>query len=339
MIFGNTIGGFDSRGVIGAGFDDGALDDYHDHFGALNPWMHMNMAMKPGDVGVSDQALDRRDLFKTEFYNDWMRPAGDLLTGAAMICQKSDEHLVGMALACPARHADTMLSPVHGLMQALSPHVTQVIDMSRAIGGESIATAGKIIDTSRHAMFLIARSGRVVHVNSPGTTLLRAGGDLAVSADGRLRSGNLALQNGLQRAVMALQCAQPRMLPAPIGFASARFGQCVMHCHPIQEDQMPGFPGNLWSDPVVGMVVVAGPAGLSDVADIGALARGLGATAAEAELAASLCRGVSVGRYADERGLSRHTVRNQVRAMLHKCGARNQADLVQRLLRLSSPFT
>jgi DNA-binding CsgD family transcriptional regulator len=53
-----------------------------------------------------------------------------------------------------------------------------------------------------------------------------------------------------------------------------------------------------------------------------------GLTSAEACLAISLCRGQTLGEIAQERGISIHTVRTQLRALLGKTRTERQADLV-----------
>lgn len=53
-----------------------------------------------------------------------------------------------------------------------------------------------------------------------------------------------------------------------------------------------------------------------------------GLTQAEALLAVALCRGTSLGEFAAERGISIHTARTQLRALLSKTRTERQADLV-----------
>jgi DNA-binding CsgD family transcriptional regulator len=58
------------------------------------------------------------------------------------------------------------------------------------------------------------------------------------------------------------------------------------------------------------------------------LERLLGLTQAEAQLAASLCEGLSVDAIAEKRGVSRNTARSQVQRVLEKAGVSRQAELV-----------
>jgi DNA-binding NarL/FixJ family response regulator len=54
----------------------------------------------------------------------------------------------------------------------------------------------------------------------------------------------------------------------------------------------------------------------------------LGLTRAEAEVALALAEGLTPGEIAEAREVSLHTVRNQIKAMMWKCGVRRQAELM-----------
>lgn len=65
----------------------------------------------------------------------------------------------------------------------------------------------------------------------------------------------------------------------------------------------------------------------------------LDAIAAEKKLTDALVNWQKLVDNADARQLSRHTVRNQMRAPLHKSGCRNQVDFVWLVISLSSQFS
>lgn len=56
-----------------------------------------------------------------------------------------------------------------------------------------------------------------------------------------------------------------------------------------------------------------------------------GLTASEAALALHIADGGDVGSYAEAKGITRNTVRNQLQAVFDKTGARRQAELVKLL--------
>lgn len=60
----------------------------------------------------------------------------------------------------------------------------------------------------------------------------------------------------------------------------------------------------------------------------------LGFTAAEVAVATGLAEGATIAEIADARGVSRLTVRDQVRRSMQKVAARRQSDLIRQVVEL-----
>ena len=336
-MFGHSIRTYESLGLIGAGWDPAELGRYHDHFGDLNPWMQMDVAMPVGMVGVSDQALPREDLFKTEFYNDWLRPQENIVAGSAMICYRTNDKFVAMVGACRARDTDKTLPDMVALLETLSPHITQSIAISSALQNGN-GCSMQHLEASRHGILLVHRSGRIGYVNTAAEHFLTSTSIASINPGNGLRSKDEGLQDYFNKAIRAMQNAEFSGLPKPVAITTSPFGPGLIHSHIFPECAEHDFPGSAWSDPVAGAFVIAGALGLEPSPSCADIARGFGATPAEARIAQALMDGFSLYEYADANDLSRHTVRNQMRALLHKTGARNQADLIRLMYSLSSPF-
>ncbi|MEM7429520.1 MAG: helix-turn-helix transcriptional regulator [Pseudomonadota bacterium] len=336
-IFGHSVDTAESLGFISAGWCENALGEYHAYYGALNPWMHMNLALKPGMVGVSDDALPREELFKTEFYNDWLRHQEGIVAGPAMLCYRTSRKLVAMVAACRARAVDEKLPHMVSLLEALSPHVTQAIRISGVLsaGGGYSPDA---LEASRHAIITVRESGRVAGLNAAASRVLRETPFLKVGIDETLRSSVEDVQGFIARASRAMAGEAFDADMGPVPFHTSSFGRCLLHAHIFPERAELEFPDAVWCDRVAGCFVITGPFGLDQADTVSILIVGFGATPAEARLGLALCGGRTLYEYADAAALSRHTVRNQMRVLLEKTGARNQADFVRRVLRLASPF-
>jgi DNA-binding CsgD family transcriptional regulator len=337
QLFGHSMRTHESIGSIGAGIAPESQITYRDYFGGMNPWMHMNLEMAAGEVGVSDQALDRQDLFQTEFYNDWLRPQDNVVAGAGMVCYRSAQRFAMIAITCRKRIVDDSLPVAEKVLAALSPHLRRSIEMSGALmngGGRSM----QHLQASRHGVILVHNSGRAGFANAAATRFLDETCALSVGYDGRLTGLDAAMQSHLDRSVRAMQDKAYDTPFSPLTFRTAAFGTCVLHAHPFPESCEHDFPEAVWSDPVVGCYVIAGRLGIDAGSDVASLARALGATPAEAHLAQALMDGHTLNDYADAKQLSRHTVRNQMRALLSKTGMSSQMDFVRHLHQLSSPF-
>lgn len=63
--------------MVALGWEDGVLDAYARHYGAINPWVPSRLNI-PSMVTVrSDRHIGLRELQKTEFYSDWLKPIGE----------------------------------------------------------------------------------------------------------------------------------------------------------------------------------------------------------------------------------------------------------------------
>ena len=336
LLFGHDIAQRDSLGIIASGVQQEALDVYHEYYADLNPWMHMNMVMPAGFVGISDQALPREELFKTEFYNDWLRHQEDVVAGPALMCYRTEERFVAMAAACRSRHADTSVSANQALFESLSPHMLQVVNLSYALSGNE--KSFRYLDRIGHAVFVVNQSGRIGYLNDAADALLSRSKPFGLSFSRQLTSSDDMLKLHLRRSVRLMREQQFHSVPAPVRLQTSSDEWLVLHTHifPIEED-LP-FPTTSWLDPPVGAFVVSNSERLGERQSYKRLARVLGATPAVAKLAAALLDRQSLKDYEEETGLSPHTVSNQMRALLHKTGSRSQAEFVRKLLRLQSPF-
>lgn len=337
LMFGHSCQSHDSLGLVGGNIDPVHLQSYRDHYGSLNPWMPMNFRVKPGFIGVSDWALPRHDLIRTEFYNDWLRHQNDAIAGPAMICHRSTRKFVSIAASAKAAVVDTDLSKMVELMRALSPHILRCVDISSTLSSSNGAMPSHL-NASRHAIAFIHRSGRAGFVNDAATDLMETTGLLSILPNGALGSSDPNVNDQMARAINSISNEAICDLPAPLTLDVGSHVPLTFHSHIFPESDQQDFPESIWSDPVAGAIVVTGYRGLSDDDSAEEVANSFGATPAEAKLAGALIRGQSLYEFADQHSLSRHTVRNQMRALLAKSGSRDQIEFVRKIHQRISPF-
>lgn len=337
LMFGHATNSNDSLGLTGGNIDPVHLRSYGEHYGSVNPWMAMNLRVMPGFVGVSDWALSRRELVKTEFYNDWLRHQDDAIAGPAMICHRSAHKFVSIAASAKARTVDTELPKMIEIMQALSPHMLRCVDISATLSNGD-GPASDHLNASRHAIVLIHRSGRAGFVNEAAADLLERSKQIFIQPNGGLGSSDPEISHHLGKTIGAIRSASIQDLPSPLSVDTGHLVRCTLHAHIFPASGSQTFPENVWSDPVAGAVVIAGCGGLNGDVSVENIARSFGATPAEAKLAGAIVRGQSLYECADRMGLSRHTVRNQMRALLSKTGSRDQTEFVRTVHLRLSPF-
>jgi DNA-binding CsgD family transcriptional regulator len=124
----------------------------------------------------------------------------------------------------------------------------------------------------------------------------------------------------LQRALAAAACGTAIEVAVPRASGAAAY---LLRCAPV--------PGNSgWV-----MVRVSDPVARRRAPSAAFLRSAFGLTAAEAMLAIALCGGDCLAEFAGARGISIHTARTQLRALLAKTRTDRQAELVGLLTALS----
>lgn len=338
MMFGHNLQSNEGIGLIAAGLRPDEISRYQSDFADKNPWMHMNVVMPTGTVGVSDQALERRDLFKTEFYNDWLRRQEDIVAGPFMMCHRTANTFVGIAAACQHRNVDTTLPKAHALIEALAPHLLRAINYSTLLTNVP-EQAFSHLHATPHAVFLLTRSGRLSFMNRSAIEFKARHSIVSVTPKNQLVSSDSAVSAFLAQLAGAIASGRSSQLPAPLLFQQAAAQRFVLHAHLFPDQSQAIFPSAAWCDPVVGAVVVTGGHAFGNPNGVSRLARSFGATPAEAKLAQSVYFGMNLNEYADAHELSRHTVRNQMRSLMHKFGCRGQLELLHYISSLLSPFS
>jgi DNA-binding CsgD family transcriptional regulator len=180
--------------------------------------------------------------------------------------------------------------------------------------------ARETLDALDDALALHDRLGRQDHANPALRRLAEASDGLARTASGAVLPSDPVTLRMFQRAIAAAAAGTTVELAVPRGSGAAPY---LVRCTPV-----PGCTG--WT-----MVRIA-DAAARRVPSVGFLRTAFGLTKAEAGLALALCRGVNLNEFAAERGISIHTARTQLRALLSKTRAERQADLVGLLLGLAS---
>ena len=223
MMFGHNLERDVGLGLIASGLDPAELERYHVGFADKNPWMHMNMTLPVGTVGVSDHALPRKELFKTAFYNDWLRLQENIVAGPCMMCFRSADGFVGMAAACRSRKIDETLPHSHGLFSVLAPHVTRAIEMSAVLSQDGEASFAHL-QVSRHAVIMLRRSGRMGFANPPALQFLSDSNVLTATSSETVVGVGQQTNAWVSCATKAIKNAVIEALPAPLVVHPKVFG-------------------------------------------------------------------------------------------------------------------
>ena len=285
-----------------------------------------------GEVFIGSELLPDRELVRSEFYNDFLRPQGYFhLLGAVPL--KQDDAFAVLRLIRP-RSATGFAAEERDLVRRLVPHLARGLLLSRQV---ALAEARRnevveALDWFPTGVVLLDCQGRVVAANRSAEDLLAAGDGLRTDRDG-MRAASPGETLAIRRLIAA--ATEPAAPGASEGDGTLTItrpsGRRPLNIlvAPLRGSVAPGATARAQV-----VVFVTDPEEIP-FAPVERLQHYLGVTQAEAALVLWLVQGRRVEDAADELGISVNTARTQLKRALTKTGTGRQAELVR--LALSTP--
>lgn len=212
----------------------------------------------------------------------------------------------------------------------LSRHLRNAGAVAMRLGIEATRRLSEALDPAGHAVALIGRGGRVVHMND---RFARAIGDGLHVKDGRLGSWQSRSDGALAAAIgRALQNNGSLREPLTAVVLPRRDGRpLVAHVMPVV-----GQARDLLH--LVGAIVTL--TDLEDTPGVAAdaiLIEAFGLTPAEARLAAQIAAGETLPEIARAKGISHETLRSRLKSVFDKTGTGRQTELALLVARMARP--
>lgn len=313
-----------SLGFISSKADPDFLGSYGHYYGTKNVWAN-GMADSPvGRVVQSEEICPRDALLKTEFYNDYLRTE-DLITASGVVLHRSSDRFLFISGNIRYQAEDQFRSPMLKMFKLLGPHISRSIGLARCIppiiAGEDIRDT---IERLADAVFFIDRAGRLVHENRIGNDLRRRAIVLQVDRSGSIHFLDPLAEEALQTALNAIEKHDYVQMQGNITICQKNGLQLNACITPIQRHSSAAIFDQIFENRPIGMLVVQNPPVRPDLA-LALAAYGL--TPAESSLALAIAQGRSPRDYAEERGLSVHTVRTQLKSVFAKTNTNRQSQL------------
>ena len=177
---------------------------------------------------------------------------------------------------------------------------------------------------SRRAAFLLNRAGEVTRFNEAAQQML--GDDLQIIHQ-RLSASDRSGTQAIELALRRLLWTQDVSLVPPVVLRKRAGGRFIVYAMSLSRQT--ASPFSAWH---AVLIVTDTDAKVSWITDT--LCKAFDLSPAEARLAAAIGSGEDLGTYAARNGLSKETVRNQLKAIFSKTGTHRQAELVVQLTRL-----
>lgn len=337
-LLGHDLSGRQHLGALTAGFDPHFIELFETYFASINPWSAGIAASPAGVVMTSDPMVPREHLVRTEFYNDWLRPQDNLISGVGVVAQSTGSRFLALTFTMPSREDERFHDELVQVSSLLGPHLRRAFELSRRLAGaDTFGPKREQLGSGHSPVFLIDARGHISTSNPLGESLRTSG---AVVRDGVLspiRLCDARADAKLQRSLAAIRnhTYSGIAAPFPILCKEARLEYTATVAPYVPEIEIfDDFLGFVVDDRPVAVLLLT-PTPAPDAETLRSSLAMFGLTPAEQGLALAIHGGHSLQSYADEREISIHTARNQLRAVFDKLDVRRQSELAVTIGRLA----
>jgi DNA-binding CsgD family transcriptional regulator len=321
----------DSRRGVGLtmGLDPAAAPQYFDYYAARNVLRRVtNFGERIKSftpiVTLDQETMTKDSLMRTEFYADFLRPAG--IHSVLTVGLWSEGPSVMALSVFRPRNRPSFDESTRTLATTLLPHLVRAFRIGRRVAAGGALQAGLTAALDQSPLGVLILSGGAVHyANAQALGLLAEPGGISLCG-GALVAADVADTERL-RAMMARAQFGPARVGGVVSVrrAGGRAPLSVV-ATPLGAERFSVFP----AEPGV-MVCLTDP-------EIGAipdayLREAIGLTAAEARIARMLVEGRSLRSASEDLDVSYSTVRNHLQHIFEKTGVTRQAELVALLAR------
>src|SRR5215469_1456005 len=186
------------------GIEPAWIRSYEEYFVTINPWL-ADRPFRRGVIAVGEQILNDRELVRTEFYNDFLRPKDWFYSCGVLTAQ--DQSTTSEITAIRSRRAGSFRSNEVALFEYLAPHLQCAVRIHNRIagleGGLNAATGA--LDRLPTGVVAVDSDGNVILTNHAADAILKRRDGL-MCRDG-LRAASRHDTGKLRNAIAAV-CAQ-----------------------------------------------------------------------------------------------------------------------------------
>ena len=308
--------------------DPQVLTDYQNGWIRHDPWLRKAHALAPGVHNLS-RLLPPDELLRTTYWNEFLLHRAPTFHGLSLLVHQPQD-VTGVVTFWRDRGGEAFAGGSEALLQELEPHIRRALIAESRLAGATRSLAA--LDALHQGVAVISAAGRLVHCNA---ALLSA----AAEADGIALTpgGIVASSTAAQERLDALVAGAIGGTAAPAGNDRRLALPRPSGLPPWAVEVLPLRPGGdgafaRWS----GAVVFVTDASAQRAPGEQQLIIGYGLTPAEASLAVSLAKGMTLAEHARRRRITLPTARTHLARIFEKTGCRRQSELTARLAALGA---
>ncbi len=300
---------------------------YTTRFAADNPWLREQILYRPGQVFRSEAILPARDLVRTAFYQDYLRPQ-DCLHRLCGVLERAGSRAAFISIH-RAPGAQPFGSLEEGLLARLLPHVQRTLQLHRHIlhYREKAEAFFDVLNRVPLAVFLVDREGTPLILNRLAEKLLGRNDGLGLAL-GRLRAAARADDDRVKRLIAeaaATTAGDGENAGGYVAVSRPSGGHpLVLFISPLARTLAREVGERIGVAAIVAKHPDSRPTGATrQFADAYRL------TPAEARLVALILDGCRLLEATRQLGISKNTARSHMKHIYGKTDTQSQADLIR----------
>lgn len=296
------------------GSDDGVFHSYNEYFSALNPFQP-KLARMPEASGAADPELHPRDLLvKTEFFNEFLLPYGMTCTAGAKIVQFGSQ---SFTLATAGDAADPIWESVD-LLRQLAPHLKRALRFYRKEGTlqTAVETGMSSLDAIGTGVIILTDDRRLRFISETGKEMLAASSPIRFLSGQRIRFRNHEIQMVLEQ-MLKLHYVGPETFDT------------VSHKTRLTLIRMNRDPVSNYFMGAKVIVLMEQLNRRSRPFDPQLFSASYGLSAGETRALVGIVAGKTAAQIAEEAGLSRETIRAQLKSLYAKTATSGATEVLR----------
>lgn len=273
---------------------------------------------------IQSQLFTDEEVRKSRFHQEVARPAGCQEWACGIFTVE------GRHWCMPFHRGSAVFTPeVLEPIAEVSRHMARIVGISHKVSRSAADNEVLVLEKIGCAALLVGWNGRVKRSNRLAEELFC--GEFGIR-NGKLWTDGTRGLAQLNRFMSEVGLAgfTGGALPAPLIIARQGAPWLLFEVMPVTAAARDIFEGT-------GVIVVVSDLTRPSMSNASLLGLVFGLTAAEARLAAAICEGHDINTAATAFGVSRLTLRGQLKVVFAKTGARRQAELVARVARIKNP--
>lgn len=295
---------------------------YERYYSKVNVWFEDSRDLPEGQLITTDRLFPVRELVRTEWYNDWLKPQGYF---HAMIGHLLKRDTLAVRLSIFRSRQQPFSADETALFARLAPHLRRSCMIHKKFSElkSMLATDTDLLNRLPVGLVLFDKGGQAVFVNHMAETLIRCSDGFRLNTAGRCQADSVNETRALRQLISnAIEQGHGNAMNLHRGSSSRPLSAIVVS---LQNQPLP-FIGSV---PTVALFLCDPDLPLN--LDDSLLTQCYGLSPAEAKLATALLRGQTVSDYAQTRGISNNTVKTQLKQVLEKTETHRQSELIQLL--------